>query len=111
MTGESSKVKQRTDLTGVSPAPPFAARAATVRHSRHEQEQIYAPTLALVFATTNRSVVLASLLQELRCVERNEIYTPCLGLRLACGPHFSVVVLIKEVTSCYIRKVLFAKHQ
>jgi hypothetical protein len=89
MTDQSSMAKQRSNLTGASPASPFAARVATIRHSRHGQHRIKAPTLALVFTIRKRNVVPASLLKSCssvrRVVERNEIYT------LVCGKTFLVV--------------------
>jgi hypothetical protein len=72
--------------------------------------------LALVFTTSKRSVVPASLLQSCsnvrRVIERNEIYT------FVCNARFSpanllepLYAIVGAVTQLFLRKVLPANHQ
>jgi hypothetical protein len=94
MIVQSSMDKKRTDLTRASPASPFAARASTIRHSRHGQQQIYASMLALVFAIRKRSVVPTSLLQSCNSVaassrEMRYIHLSTGKLFFGCRTHFS----------------------
>jgi hypothetical protein len=56
MIDESSMAKQRTDLTGASPASTFAFRAATIRHFHHRKQSTNASS-SLCHKEKERGVV------------------------------------------------------